>query len=938
MSGVSKETEHQGTTENTVPDAQLIGEKEVGTKYKGLEEKIKELLKSVTNVRVVCEREVSGAFRLGDARKEAVVSAVDEQTKIVMEKINAIFCEHLVEEEQSVTSSPQVDLQVTEVLRQAELTTAAKLKHCLAVRWQQQRVIENLCVVNECAEDELENEVADLKLRAEYYEAKWREARENTKQLQFQVDRLTVMVKKMGNPRRSRAILSSESTEDETDKEMDSTYGEQCNHNEPKSFLRKNGERIELQDRQKPSTSCAQTLIQKRSSRMRRRNSSSDTPQQSDTGAFAKRNHRVSVKCEEQFTMKDFMLAATVPEVKPYHGKPTESFKRFLKSFLMKYPRTHWDDTRLIQLLEGFLRKDALTIFETLPRRVKEGSFDELIRAMKERLDEEGNVACVKALTSLRTLTMRDNQTVSDFCYVLEEIASQAYPDETMGRVSLQMAEILYSQLSKWSGSYILAETIETSPRDRVYERVKEAALRLERNLQRVKRKQDHRRYEHSKDSKERLVEIPTSSEEECEWKHSASLQKSIHKKTTPGRSGAKRCFSCGVLGHIARDCRSKPEDDTSEKTQKEVSSFSTALESWLCTVASEQPRNVNLFFGEKLLIPVRTMGMRTQALVDTGSETSIAPLSLFKRAKETGVDVDTFVDRVPNMTKVNVRDASGNKIEILDSIKLRVEMYGRVENIPMHVSKSCGDVIILGTNVLQSLGFKLTRGDASENLLSRKRDKGTSVQGAKRNRKPETDRKISAAHVEGMSASVPCTRNKGSDKAEKLKRKIREKERPNERYSNTGTFHCRATANALDNPRLKCSHKCHGRSQNTEDEAAIGSAYTARSMVVSKDSSVPSVSEAALAVGIIARKLVSASHPVTSATGWDFYTKSQEFAKEKMTMVPFNKLQKNKEEDGKSEEPGTDHYHGGYQYDNPQHGRGRRGRYRMVNGRGQPF
>ncbi|KAL6729185.1 hypothetical protein Aduo_000262 [Ancylostoma duodenale] len=410
--------------------------------------------------------------------------------------------------------------------------------------------------------------------------------------------------------------------------------------------------------------------------------------------------------------MKDFMLAATVPEVKPYHGEPTESFKRFLKSFLMKYPRTQWDDARLIQLLESFLRKEALTIFETLPRCMKQGSFDELIEAMKERLDEEGNVACVKALTSLRTLTMKEGQTVSDFCYVLEKTASQAYPGETIEGVSLQMAEILYSQLSNWSGSYILAETIQTSPRNRVYEQVKDAALRLERNLQQVRKKQEHRRQEHGRDKMKKLVqeESPTSTDDECESrrKHVAPLQNRFTHRTMPRRDEPKRCFNCGELSHIARDCRSIPHEG---KAQREVNSFSTALESWLCTVASEQPRDVNVFFVKKLLIPVRTMGMRTQAQVDTGSEISIAPLSLFKRAKETGVDIDAFVE-IPNMTDVIVRDASGNKLKILDSIKLRVEVYGRIENIPMYVSKSLEDVIILGSNVLQCRGFKLTRGD----------------------------------------------------------------------------------------------------------------------------------------------------------------------------------------------------------------------------------
>ncbi|KIH63761.1 hypothetical protein ANCDUO_05934 [Ancylostoma duodenale] len=67
---------------------------------------------------------------------------------------------------------------------------------------------------------------------------------------------------------------------------MNVTDGEQyshtVSHSNYESFLRKNVERIELQDRQKPSTNCVQALTQKSFSHMCRRNSSSNTPQ-SDT-------------------------------------------------------------------------------------------------------------------------------------------------------------------------------------------------------------------------------------------------------------------------------------------------------------------------------------------------------------------------------------------------------------------------------------------------------------------------------------------------------------------------------------------------------------------------------------------------------------------------------------------------------------------------------
>lgn len=42
----------------------------------------------------------------------------------------------------------------------------------------------------------------------------------------------------------------------------------------------------------------------------------------------------------EEFRMRDFMLTTTLPEVKPFTGKQSGSFERFLKTFLIKYPRT----------------------------------------------------------------------------------------------------------------------------------------------------------------------------------------------------------------------------------------------------------------------------------------------------------------------------------------------------------------------------------------------------------------------------------------------------------------------------------------------------------------------------------------------------------------------------------------------------------------------
>lgn len=83
---------------------------------------------------------------------------------------------------------------------------------------------------------------------------------------------------------------------------------------------------------------------------------------------------------------------------------------------------------------------------------------------------------------NLRTLTMREKQSGSEFCLALEKLVSGAYPDAPLEAVSLLKAEILSRHLARWECTYCLAETLKTNVESEAHEKVKGAALHLERS------------------------------------------------------------------------------------------------------------------------------------------------------------------------------------------------------------------------------------------------------------------------------------------------------------------------------------------------------------------------------------------------------------------------------------------------------------------------
>ncbi|KIH64172.1 hypothetical protein ANCDUO_05519 [Ancylostoma duodenale] len=192
-------------------------------------------------------------------------------------------------------------------------------------------------------------------------------------------------------------------------------------------------------------------------------------------------------------------------------------------------------------------------IFETLPTSVRSGTFDEVVEAKRTRLCEDNNSARLKAMTALRKLNMREGQSVTEFCLVLERIASRAYPDTPPEAISLQKAEILFNQLARWEGSYTLADALETSDKEAVYEKVKEAALRLELTKRtanemaqsRILMKTPLTRSSEQRSGSSRMLEISES------WKASSSEGRKVgNDKTIKGTATKSekevKCFKCG--------------------------------------------------------------------------------------------------------------------------------------------------------------------------------------------------------------------------------------------------------------------------------------------------------------------------------------------------------------------------------------------------------
>ncbi|EYC35032.1 hypothetical protein Y032_1180g3735 [Ancylostoma ceylanicum] len=712
-------------------------------KVRMVPEKTKECLiqcvhKALTTISIECEKVLSKAFRTTNPTRNEIMEVMTRQIKVASEMILNAY-DQVGEGEQS-SAELAVEKGVFEILKVANLTSVGQLEMCLDDRLRDRETVQRLCEILRCNKGELEKRIREIVDTLEENENTIASMQDYVRKKNVQVQELTKKITMLGHA--------------ENQLEVESHGGEETHSRWSKwqrfadvSKAADNMNRPVLQDT--PVLMTCKPGMHTYCSQWRNRSSGETKAAATcmwDTGEevvqdTVERNGRgeLNTSCRDD-ALVEFMRTAALPTIQPFYADGKQSFKSFVNAFSIRYHKPQWDDKSLVQLFESFLRKRALVTFETLPIHVKEGRFEEVVEAMTASLQEDGNAARIKAMTQLRNLSMRADQTVGEFCVVLEKLANRAYQNIPAEVVSLQKAEILFRQLAKWNGSYSLSEAIETSEGHEAYENVKKAALRLERNRMAANEMAGNRKSE----SHQQVTMMPTSERRLPRPNNVSRVYgtppspprrrgmdtrdmhvvrgNDVRRMPTAGQvENTERrpvqCYNCDKYGHVARECRNNSKGDPRRSTAapnisndvRQGGSFSAWVDSLACSISvSEAFKETNGLFGQKSITDVQMMDKEVKALLDTGSEMSIIPLSVFQRARSEGINLDNYVERVPRVDAV-IRNASGEVMNFADTVRMDVTMQGKTRPIAFHVGGGFGEVVILGTNALENFGLRLT-------------------------------------------------------------------------------------------------------------------------------------------------------------------------------------------------------------------------------------
>ncbi|VDL76170.1 unnamed protein product [Nippostrongylus brasiliensis] len=249
--------------------------------------------------------------------------------------------------------------------------------------------------------------------------------------------------------------------------------------------------------------------------------------------------------------MSEYMRFMALPEVQSFSGRDKDySFENSRDCFELKYPKDYWTDKERCALFKAKLTGRAKAQYEALPRVKREAGYAVLVKALREACQAESRNRKIVALSELKRLRKEEGQLVMDFCVELERLTRKAYPELDERALSVVRADHLYDQLSPWDESCQLQAVLEGPGAD-MYERLKNAAMRVERRRLSQRNKMFGRYKQRSPDKKS-INDAIKKVELDVGGNRRQVMNKEESRET--GRARELKCFNCGEVGtQVAR-------------------------------------------------------------------------------------------------------------------------------------------------------------------------------------------------------------------------------------------------------------------------------------------------------------------------------------------------------------------------------------------------
>uniref|UniRef100_A0A8R1HL46 CCHC-type domain-containing protein n=1 Tax=Caenorhabditis japonica TaxID=281687 RepID=A0A8R1HL46_CAEJA len=384
------------------------------------------------------------------------------------------------------------------------------------------------------------------------------------------------------------------------------------------------------------------------------------------------RSSRSSGMKEMVQCMSRMMKSSALPEPKTFDG--SGEFGEFKRAFLLKYQQVTEGDDELVAILEEkFLKGAAKTLFQSLPKRY-ERSLKALFEEFEKKLRKRQGDRKAEALNEFEELKKKHGQKMWEYLLEVEKWSRTAFPevgDETLSQMrttKLMKAVREDDTLHKM----LIMKRLEV-PLAQQYEQLKDIVLQQENE----KFREQGLKKGYGSSSKGNKDPV---------WKGNrlADPVKESQNKEGGHINFNRKCFRCGGMGHMSRQCTSKPVQNVKARKEDAVKSV-----------------------GAEIVEIVEMLGQRRRIVIDSGAVVSVMSTGAWNRLKKECPSWEKEVEMLakPSFTLV---DASKMNMPVKEQVKIDIGVRGRRALVVFQLVENEADIFLLGTNAFESVGVEL--------------------------------------------------------------------------------------------------------------------------------------------------------------------------------------------------------------------------------------